>query len=139
MRTIVAAIVLLAVPFGVQAKITPQRAPDTGGLPGIVERGPPGSTRVPGIVQIRVREIDPVVRSDLRDAREQIERRRENGELSRREARKLRREVRRIARISERYGRDGYSEGERRELQVRASEVSARSSAPRPQQASLRP
>ena len=129
MRSIAAALLLLALPSAGQA-ITPQAAPDTARLPGIVERNP-GTTRLPSMVDLRVASYDRAVAHDLREARESIERRRENGELSRREARRLRREVRLVARMAYRYSRDGLSEPERRELELRANELRSRSEAPR--------
>jgi hypothetical protein len=133
MRFVVAALLLLVVPVGVQARIQPQSAPpETGRLPGIAERGPPGSVRLPGMVEFRASSSDPFVAHELREAREDIERRRDSGELSRREARALRREARRVERLSYRYGRDGLDTAERRELELRATVLSAQASAPRP-------
>ena len=138
MRTIVAAMVLLFVPLGTQAQMTPQAPPATARLPGIVEPTP-GTARLPGMVDVRVGERDRFVDRELREARDDIERRRESGELSRREARKLRREARLVERLAYRYGRDGLDGTERRELELRATVLSARSGAPRPQQTSARP
>jgi hypothetical protein len=138
MRTIVAAMAFLAVPLAAQAQMTPQPAPATARLPGIVERAP-GTTRLPGMVEGRLAERDRFVDRELREARDDIERRRESGELSRREARKLRREARLVERLAYRYGRDGLDGTERRELELRATVLSARSGAPRPQQTSARP
>ena len=129
MRLITAALVLLALP-GTASAITPQRASADVRHSGIAERHP-GTTRLPGAVDIRVGAGDPVVAQDLRETRRTIERRRDNGELSRREARQLRREVRVVERLTYRYGQDGLRADERRELALRASVLRARSEAPR--------
>jgi hypothetical protein len=138
MRSIVAAMALLALPSTAQAQFLPQ-APPAMRLPGIVDRGPPGSVRLPGMIEVRAGIYDRAVAHDLREARETIERRRKNGELSRREARRLRREVRLIARLAGNYGRDETSEPERRELELRAQTLLSRSGAPRVQPAAGRP
>jgi len=137
MRLIAAALVLLTVPLGAQAGITSRDAAPTGRLPGIAEPSP-GTTRLPGLIRIRAAEADPFVERELREARRDVERRRDNGGLTRREARRLRREARLVARLAYRYGSDGLTDGERRELELRATELSARSGSPRPRQASLR-
>ena len=129
MRLITAALVLLALPSAALA-ITPQRASDDVRYGGIAERHP-GTTRLPGSVDIHIGAGDPVVAQDLRETRRTIERRRDNGELSRREARQLRREVRVVERLTYRYGQDGLRADERRELALRASVLRARSEAPR--------
>ena len=131
MRLITAALVLLALPSAALA-ITPQRASDDVRYGGIAERHP-GTTRLPGSVDIHIGAGDPVVAQDLREARRSIERRRDNGELSRREARRLRREARLVATLAHRYGRDGLSDAERRELALRANALRARSESPLPQ------
>ena len=139
MRSIVAAMVLVALPSAAHAQFQPQPMPPAAGLPGIVERGPPGSFRLPGMVEIRADTGDRAVAHDLREARETIERRRENGELTRREARRLRREARVVERLAYRYGRDGLSNPERRELTLRAQTLRSQSAAPRLQRTSGRP
>lgn len=68
-----------------------------------------GDGRVPG----------PAAGRELRDTRRRIDRARESGALTRREARALKREARRIEAAAVRYGRDGLSDSERRELEVR--------------------
>jgi hypothetical protein len=128
MRLITTAMVLLALPGAAQA-ITPQRASDDVRLRGIAERTP-GTTRLPGSVEVHVGTSDAMVAHDLREARRSIERRRDNGELSRREARQLRREARLITRLSYRYGHDGLSASERRELTLRANVLRAQAAAP---------
>jgi hypothetical protein len=67
----------------------------------------------------------PSPRSDVRDVRERIDAAREAGRISAREARQLRREANLIARLGERYGRDGLSDSERQELEVRAAALRA--------------
>ena len=113
MGPFVAALLLLLPPPGAQAPVAP--------------RPPSEPAQAPGMISVRVVPGDPLVEHDLREAREQIERRRDNGELTRREARRLRREARLIATLSQRYASDGLSDAERRELQMRTSELKARS------------
>ena len=132
MRSIVAAVVLLALPVTTQAQFRPQPIPAAHArLPGIVDRTPPGTHRPPGIVEVRFVPGDRAVQHDLREARETIERRYENGELTRREARRLRREIRLIGRLQYRYGHDGLRPDERAELALRAQELRNRAAAPR--------
>lgn len=116
----------LLLSISAQGEIAPRTLPGS-----IAPRTPPGSVRVPGVVQVRVHPTSRIVAHDLREARQTIERRRENGELSRREARKLRREIRRVAHLAHRYSRDGLSENERRELELRSDVLKSRSAAPR--------
>lgn len=67
----------------------------------------------------------PSPRSDVRDVRERIDAAREAGRISAREARQLRRQAALIAHLSVRYGRDGLSDAERHELEVRAAALRA--------------
>jgi len=83
-------------------------------------RIPPGDTRMPGIVNVHVRTDAPEVRREIGAARTRIEQGEEAGQLSKREARALRREARQIGRLTERYSRDGLSDAEQRELDMRA-------------------
>jgi hypothetical protein len=129
MRLIAPALLLLALPTTAQAIQEQAGAPDARRLPGIVERNP-GTTRVPGRIEIRAAPGDPYVAHDLREARETIERRRESGELTRRQARQLRREVRIVSRLQYRYGHDGMRPDERAELALRAQELRSRAAAP---------
>lgn len=131
MRSIAAVLLILALPATAQA-IRPQRGPDTPArLPGIVDRTPPGTERIPSPIEVRVRASDRVVTSDLREACRSIERRRENGKISRREARQLRRAVGRVAGLARRYGQDGLSGSEVSELQLHANAVRSQAEAPR--------
>ena len=140
MRSIVAAMVLLALPCTAQARFQSQPMPSGAArVPGIVEPAPPGSFRLPGMVQVRPGIIDPFVEHDLREAHKNIERRRDNGELTGREARRLRREAHLVARLAYRYGRDGLSDPERRELALRAQTLRSQSGAPRLQRTSGQP
>ncbi len=135
MRLITTAVALLILPAGAQA-ITQQAAPPGGyRLPGIAE---PKPTRLPGVVEVHIGASDPVVSHELREAREQIEWRRESGEITRREARRLRREVRLVERLAYHYGLDGLDGTERRELEMRATVLSARTATPGLQQTSRR-
>ncbi|RIV76016.1 hypothetical protein D2V04_01735 [Pelagerythrobacter aerophilus] len=63
---------------------------------------------------------NPAIGRELRETRERIDRGRESGDLSKREARALRRENRQIGVLADRYGRDGISDAEYRELEMRA-------------------
>jgi len=133
MRSIVSVVLVLALPSAAQAGFSSQPLPasvsrsDPIGRPGdgqiVREPGPNRRDRE------RAQDISQLSRTgghvyrELDRARDDIERRRNQGELSRSEAKELRREVRRIEEMSGRYGRDGFSEFERRELEVRASEL----------------
>lgn len=135
MRTIAAAVLALALPSTAQAQFTPQPLPRTGyGLPPIA--GGDTTRQAPIALERRLDDgpgpaaIDPrpvvgpiTVGRELDRARRDIERLRDSGELSRSEVKQLRREARRIDAMTERYGRDGFSEFERRELELRASEL----------------
>jgi hypothetical protein len=131
MRSIVLAVVLLALPMTAQAQFRSQPMPaGDARLPGIVDRTPPGSHRPPG-AEVQVVQTDRMVAHDLREARQTIDWRRESGELTRREARQLRREARLIDTLSYRYARDGLRADERSELTLRAQELRSRAAAPR--------
>lgn len=143
MRSIAAAVVLMALPFGAQAQMaSPQTAPGTR-LSGIA--GPAGDTtdRSRELRRIVERQrhasrindtsgaYDAAVSRELHEAYEDIDRRRENGELTKREARQLRREASRIAELSDIYALDGLSHAERSELRMHASVLASRANAPR--------
>jgi hypothetical protein len=130
MRLTASALLILALPTAAHAITEQAGAPDSRRLPGIVERNP-GTTRLPGQIEIRAVPGDPYVAHDLREARETIERRRDNGELTRREARRLRREVRTVSRLSYRYSSNGLRDDERAELALRAQELRSKAAAPR--------
>lgn len=130
MRSIAAALLVLALPATAEA-IQPQRGPDSSArLPGIVDRTPPGTERIPNPIEVHVHESDGVVASSLSEARRSIERRRENGEISRREVRQLRRSVNRVAGLARRYGEDGLTRSEASELQLHANAVRSQAEAP---------
>ena len=112
MRTIAAVMFVLALPTMAQARFRSEPVPDTGYHPPRIE----GRTTSGGAQASR----------ELDRARSDIKRRRDSGELTRGEARQLRREARRIEAMSQRYGRDGLSEFERRELEIRVNELRAR-------------
>jgi len=101
--TIVATLILL--PAAAQAQFMP--------------RTPPPGERIPGIVDMRTLPGGSTLDHDLRETRARIDRGREDGDLSKREARELRREARQISSLAERYARDGLSDSERRELDMR--------------------
>ncbi len=105
MRLIIVAALFLA-PLGAQAQFMP--------------RAPTGSDRMPGITDMGTRPAGSTFGHDLRETRERISRGRDDGALSKREARGLRREASQISSLAERYGRDGLSDSERRELEMRA-------------------
>jgi len=115
MRSIAAAVILLAMPLAAQAQIAPRQ---------------PGGARLPGLIEVRASPRDPVAEREVRDARRDIERRRDNGELTKREARRLRREADRIDALSDRYARDGLSAAERSELQLHAQVFANRADPP---------
>ena len=62
----------------------------------------------------------PTPRSEVRDLRGRIDAAYVSGHISRRDARRLTREAGVISSLAHRYGRDGFSEAERRELETRA-------------------
>ncbi|WP_147391749.1 hypothetical protein [Pelagerythrobacter aerophilus] len=103
MKAIVVTAALLIVPFAAQAQIAPRTPPDSGRLSGIADPS-----------------TNPAIGRELRETRERIDRGRESGDLSKREARALRRENRQIGVLADRYGRDGISDAEYRELEMRA-------------------
>ena len=61
----------------------------------------------------------PSPRSDVRDLRGRIDTAFVSGHISRRDAQRLGREASVISSLARRYGRDGFSEAERRELDTR--------------------
>ena len=130
MRLTASALLILALPAAAQAITEQAPARNSGRMPGIVERHP-GTTRLPGSIEIRAIPGDPFVAHDLREARETIDRRYERGELTRREARRLRREVRLVDRLRYRYAADGLRADERAELALRAQELRSRAAAPK--------
>ncbi|WP_260583208.1 hypothetical protein [Sphingopyxis sp. PET50] len=75
-------------------------------------------------------QLGPSIGSDLLDLRDRIDARRETGDLSKREARALRREARQIEALTERYGRDGLSDSERREIDMRTQALRGLAGAP---------
>lgn len=79
----------------------------------------PADTRLPDML-VTVRPDAGGVGREVRDIRGRIGDGRESGDLSRRDARRLTREARYLGRLGERYGRDGLSDAERRELDIRA-------------------
>ena len=131
MRTIAAALLILALPATAQAIRTQEGPGIPDRQPGITERRPPPAEHIPNPIEVRVHEGDRAIARDLRDARRSIERRRESGEISRREARQLRRAVSRVAGLAYRYGQDGLSPSEASELQLHASTVRSQAEAPR--------
>jgi len=133
MRTIAAVMLALALPSAAQAGFSSQPL-----LASVSRSGPigrPGDGQIVRAPGPNRRDRDPApdvgqlsrtgahVYRELDRARDDIERRRDRGELSRSEAKELRREVRRIEEMSSRYGRDGFSDFERRELELRSSEL----------------
>jgi hypothetical protein len=138
MRTIAATLLFLALPSAAHAQFTVQPMPESR------HRGPPidGGTatgqaereRVDAVVQRRDQSPVPTVDrrahagpvtfgAELDRARRDIRRHRDSGELSRTEARALRREADRIDAMAERYREGGFSELERRELDLRTTEL----------------
>lgn len=85
-----------------------------------VPRAPSPSDRMPGISDMDRQHGPSTVGHDLRETRERISNGRDSGQLSKREARALRREAAQISTLADRYARDGLSDSERRELEMRA-------------------
>lgn len=85
-----------------------------------VPRTPPPGERMPGIVDRGASTGTSTMAHDLRETRKRISNGRDTGQLSKREARALRREAGQISALAERYARDGLSDSERRELDMRA-------------------
>jgi hypothetical protein len=79
----------------------------------------PADTRLPDML-VTVRPDESGVGREVRDIRGRIDDGRDAGVLSRRDARRLDREARYLGRLGERYGRDGLSDAERRELDIRS-------------------
>ncbi|MFN7028118.1 MAG: hypothetical protein ACK4PC_01995 [Sphingopyxis sp.] len=82
-------------------------------------RTPPPSDRMPGISDMAATTDRSTVGHDLRETRKRISNGRDSGQLSKREARAFRREARQISAQADRYARDGVSDSERRELDMR--------------------
>ena len=142
MRTIAIALLALALPTAAHAQFRQQPMPASGSRTPPPIDGRATTVRTPidierdrrDIVQPRDGYTTPpidgrvspgalTVNRELDRARRDIERRRDNGELSRSEAKRLRREVRRIDAMADRYRSDGLTEFERRELELRTSEL----------------
>lgn len=141
MRTIAAAMLFLALPSAAQAQFTAQPMPEAR------HRGPPigggdgTSNSQPGSIRVRSDTTrapeDPRLATsggpastgpvtfgrELDRARRDIRRQRESGQLSRSEAKALRKEADRIGQMADRYRADGFSEFERRELDLRTTEL----------------
>lgn len=83
-------------------------------------RAPSPGDRMPGITDMGRQHGQSTVGHDLRETRERISNGRDSGQLSKREARALRREAAQISTLADRYARDGLSDSERRELEMRA-------------------
>lgn len=98
---------LLALAFGLAAPAGAQ----------IVGRPSYGDFATPSPFLRDSRGPTPPIGRELRDIRGDINRARDEGMISGREARQLRRQGRLIGSIAGRYGRDGFSDSERLELQ----------------------
>ncbi|WP_144062182.1 hypothetical protein [Sphingomonas sp. MM-1] len=87
----------------------------------IAPRAPSGPERIPGaIIDVQVRFDQQAAGRELGETRKRIKRGRDSGDLSKQEARALRKEADQIGTLAERYGRDGISDSERRELDMRS-------------------
>lgn len=117
MRLLSMTAALFAPLLDADARFMPQSLPREVDRPGIVDRG--------------TRSAGPTFDRNLRDLRGDIRASQRAGELSPGDARELRREARQIAVLSERYGRDGVSESERRELDMRVQALRGLASAKR--------
>jgi len=141
MRTLAVTLLVLALPSAAHAQFSSRPMPESRYRPppisGSAATGaghretdrvrseivqPRDGYRTPAI-DGRVRPGAVTVGRELDRVRRDIDRRRDSGELSRSEARALRREASRIDAMADRYRRDGYTEFERRELELRASEL----------------
>lgn len=111
MRLPLAFPLLLVLPVAVHAQFMP--------------RTPPQGDRMPGISGLDTRIDEPTLGHDLRRVRDLVGQGLEDGDLSKREAKALRREARQIDTLADRYGRDGLSESERRELDMRTQVLRA--------------
>ena len=125
MRTFAIALLALALPATAQAQFVPQ----TGYHGAAIERTRSTSSRPPD-TGYRVPEIKAPPRPgpvtyyrELERARHDIDRRRDRGEISRKEAKHLRREAARIDWMARSYRRDGLTESERNELDLRTTEL----------------
>ncbi len=76
--------------------------------------------RVDRLGKVDSRLPGPSVQRDVADVRDRIEDARESGRISPRQARAYRREARAIRALAHRYGRDGLSQSEAAELELRA-------------------
>jgi hypothetical protein len=140
MRTIAATMLFLALPSAAHAQFTSQpmpqarhHAPPIDGSAAI-GRSERQRERVSAIAQPRQDLRSPTISGrtstgaitfgeELDRARRDIKRQRNSGEMSRSEARALRKEADRIGQMANRYREDGFSEFERRELDLRTSEL----------------
>lgn len=94
-------------------------------------RTPPSGDRMPGISGMDTLSAEPTLGHDLRKVRDLIGQGLEDGDLSKKEAKALRREARQIDTLADRYGRDGLSESERREFDMRVQVLRAQTTAQR--------
>jgi hypothetical protein len=141
MRTIAATMLFLALPSAAHAQFTTRPMPETryrgpsiegGAATGASQRGPdrvrgeitqsPEGSRIPTVAG-RTSPGAVTFGDELDRARRDIRRHRDSGDLSRSEARALRKEADRIDQMADRYRLDGFSDFERRELDLRASEL----------------
>ncbi len=126
MRALIAILLLLSPYAAAYAQIAP--------------RSPSEPERIPGaIVDVNVRSGQQDAGRELRETRDRIKSGRKSGDLSKEEARALRREVDQIGTLAERYGRDGLSESERRELDMRSRALGSLTDARRAQGRTRRP
>jgi len=109
------AVVILSGSFLLAACVNPQSY--NGGASGTVltTTGPNKPVFTPGRAD---RDRYDIAR-EFREIDERIEQGRDNGALTKREARKLRQQSARVEDVAERYGRDGFSESEKREIEAR--------------------
>lgn len=110
------ALMLLASPVALSAQIAPGPQPDT----------PPGPVRVRT-------EPSPSVNIDNAIARERIRDGRRGGTLTKQQARRLRKEAGVNDDLAQRYGRDGLSDSEQRELDMRGRALQSLTEAQRSQ------
>lgn len=146
MRTIAATMLFLALSSTAHAQFTAQPIPETRHRAPPIGGGDATGASQPGPIRVRSNttpppegarfatvegrdSTGPVTYGDELDrARRDIRRHRDSGQLSRSEARALCKEAARIDQMADRFRQDGISELERRELDLRASELRNRTS-----------
>ncbi len=92
---------------------------------------PPRQSRLPSIADADTGRSSPSIDREISEARQRIDQGRRNGTLSRREARGLSKEADQIATLRDRYGRNGLSDAQNSELEMRARSLQSLTDAKR--------